>query len=93
MSLEVESNSGLHHMTLDDVVVAKLMGVASDLVQLGVGLVGCQKCVHPQLKDYLRSKVSGTESHTHSCPSTNIIEWSSSALLIMCVICRRRTCL
>lgn len=53
----MESNSGLCHITLDDVVVAKLMGVASDLVQLGVGFVGCQKCVHPQLKDYLKEKV------------------------------------
>lgn len=59
MSLEAESNSGLHYIALDNVVVAKLMDVASVLVQLGVGLVCCQKCVHPQLKDYLRSKVSG----------------------------------
>ena len=71
MSLEAESNSGLHHMTLDDVVVEKLMSVASNLVQLGVGLVGCQKCVHPQLKDYLRAKVSGREGHSQlPCPAS-----------------------
>ena len=58
VSLEAESNSGLPHTIFDDVIVDKLMGVGSHLVNLGVGLVGCQKCVHPQVKEYLREQVS-----------------------------------
>ena len=53
----MESNSRLSHTTFDDVIVDKLMGVASHLVDLEVGLVGCQKCVHPKVKEYLRDKV------------------------------------
>ena len=58
VSLEAEPNSGLPTTAFDDVVVDKLMGVASHLVELGAGLVGCQKCVHPQVKDYLSQNVS-----------------------------------
>ena len=58
MSLEAEPNSGLPSSAFEDVIIDKLMGVAFHLVDLGVGLVGCQKCVHPQIKDYLREKVS-----------------------------------
>ena len=58
VSLEAEPNSGLPATAFDDVVVDKLMGVAAHLVELGAGLVGCQKCIHPQVKDYLRQNVS-----------------------------------
>lgn len=58
VSLEAGPNSGLPTTAFDDVVIDKLMGVATHLVELGAGLVGCQKCVHPQVKDYLRQKVS-----------------------------------
>ena len=58
VSLEAEPDSGLADTAFDDVVVERLMGVASHLVELGVGFVGCQKCIHPQVKDYLREKVS-----------------------------------
>ena len=57
VSLEAEPSSGLPSSAFEDVIVDKLMGVASHLVDLGVGLVGCQKCVHPKIKDYLREKV------------------------------------
>ena len=57
VSLEVESGSGLPSTAFEDVIVDKLMGMATHLVGMGVGLVGCQKCVHPQVKDYLREKV------------------------------------
>ena len=58
VSLEAEPNSRLPATAFDDVIVDKLMGVASHLVELGAGLVGCQKCIHPQVKDYLRQNVS-----------------------------------
>jgi hypothetical protein len=58
VSLEAGLNSALPTTAFDDVMVDKLMGVAAHLVDLGAGLVGCQKCVHPQVKDYLREKVS-----------------------------------
>lgn len=58
VSLEAEPNSGLPSSVFEDVIIDKLMGMASYLVDLGVGLIGCQKCVHPQIKDYLREKVS-----------------------------------
>ena len=57
----MESNSGISDTVFDDVVLEKLMGMASHLVQLGVGFVGCQKCVHPRVKDYLRQKVREQE--------------------------------
>ena len=56
--LEAESESGLSCSAFDDVVLSKLVGVASRVVELGAGLVGCQKCVHPLLKDYFNEKVS-----------------------------------
>ena len=59
VSLEAESDSGLHNSAFEDMVITRLMGVASRVVELGAGLVGCQKCVHPLLKDYLREKVRG----------------------------------
>ena len=68
--MEAEPNSGLPATAFDDIVVDKLMGVASHLVELGVGLVGCQKCVHPRVKDYLRQNVSektaNLDMHIHN---------------------------
>ena len=58
VSLEAESDSGLSDSAFDDMVLSKLMGVASRAVELGAGLVACQKCVHPLLKNYLEEKVS-----------------------------------
>lgn len=43
--------------TVEDVIVQQLMAVAESLVQDGVGLVGCQKCIHPLVKEYLREQV------------------------------------
>ena len=36
----------------------QLMKLGSCLVEEGVGFVGCQKVVHPLLKDYWRERVS-----------------------------------
>lgn len=38
-------------------VLRQLIAVADRLVQMEVGFVACQKCMHPLLKDYLREKV------------------------------------
>ena len=42
---------------LEAVVLGQLMRVASHLVTMGVQFVGCQKVMHPLLKDFLREKV------------------------------------
>lgn len=55
VSLEAESETDI---LLEDVVVSRLMRLAASLVGKGVGLVGCQKCIHPQVSDYLRENVS-----------------------------------
>lgn len=39
-------------------VVEQMKGVAFALVQAGVGLVACQKCIHPTLKEFLKEKVT-----------------------------------
>lgn len=71
VSLETEPNSGVAPTAFDDVIVDKLMGVASHLAELGVGLVGCQKCVHPQIKDYLKDKVSERNNFQLYLPLVN----------------------
>ena len=42
---------------MEEVIVQQLMAVAENLVQEGVGFVGCQKCIHPLIKEYLREQV------------------------------------
>lgn len=41
----------------DEVIEAELIAMGHVLVERGVGLLACQKCVHPALKDYLKNKV------------------------------------
>ena len=49
---------GLGWKEVESAVLAHLMRLADHLVELGVGFVGCQKVVHPLLKDYWQEKVS-----------------------------------
>lgn len=43
--------------TMEVAVVQQLKTVAINLVEEGVGFVGCQKCIHPTVKEYLREQV------------------------------------
>ena len=43
--------------TMEVAVVQQLRTVAINLVEEGVGFVGCQKCIHPTVKEYLREQV------------------------------------
>ena len=36
----------------------ELLALARDLVKMGVGFVGCQKCIHPMMREALESNVS-----------------------------------
>lgn len=51
------SVEGVCGVSVDDVVVEELMETGRVLVERGVGLIACQKCVHPALKDYLKGEV------------------------------------
>ncbi len=50
---------GVAGVSADEVHLEQLLSMGRGLVEEGVGLVACQKCVHPVLRDYLRSEVSG----------------------------------
>ncbi len=45
--------------SVEDVVWEELVELADTLVKRGVGLLGCQKVVHPLLKERLREQVIG----------------------------------
>ena len=49
---------GVAGVNVDQVYLAQLMDVGRGLVERGVGLVACQKCVHPVLQDYLHKEAS-----------------------------------
>ncbi len=48
---------GAAGVSVDGVIVEELMAMGCALVERGVGLVACQKCVHPTLRDYLQAEV------------------------------------
>ena len=50
------SNEGQREV--ESSVLRELMRLGAGLVEAGVGFVGCQKVVHPLLKDYWRENVS-----------------------------------
>ena len=51
---------GVASVDMDAVLEEELMSIGRGLVERGVGLVACQKCVHPALQDYLNKKVGVT---------------------------------
>ena len=55
---EDPSATGGRH-DLEMVVLRRLMGVASHLVEMGIRFVGCQKVIHPLLRDFWREKARG----------------------------------
>ena len=48
---------GVSGVSVGGVIVEELMEMGRVLVARGVGLVACQKCVHPFLRDYLEREV------------------------------------
>lgn len=48
---------GVAGVSVDGVLVEELVETGRVLVERGVGLVACQKCVHPVLRDYLQGEV------------------------------------
>lgn len=44
-------------VSVDQVLEVELLSMCQVLVERGVGLLACQKCVHPTLKDYLHREV------------------------------------
>lgn len=48
---------GVAGTNVDDVYLEQLMNVGRGLVDKGVGLVACQKCIHPVLQDFLHKEV------------------------------------
>lgn len=42
---------------LEDSAVQQMLSLCGKLIQQGVGFVGCQKCIHPAVRDYLKIKV------------------------------------
>lgn len=55
---------GVSGVSVDDVVLEGLMAMGRVLVERGVGLLACQKCIHPNLRDYLNEKVRLSLSKT-----------------------------
>ncbi len=43
---------------LEEMMVEQLLNLGHVLVEKGVGLLACQKCVHPHLRDYLQREVN-----------------------------------
>ena len=54
---------GVVSVSVEVEVKKNLMRVADLLLQKGAGLLVCQKCVHPWLKNYLLSKVRCNHCH------------------------------
>ena len=48
---------GVTGLNMDDVMEAELMAMGRVLLERGVGLLACQKCIHPVLKEMLVSEV------------------------------------
>lgn len=48
---------GVGLVSVEEVVVEVLLFVGQVLVERGVGLLACQKCIHPTLRDYLLQHV------------------------------------
>ncbi|XP_078000918.1 molecular chaperone MKKS-like [Glandiceps talaboti] len=53
VEVQYESTSG---MTSSDIVVQKMLNVVEDLVKQGIGLLACQKVIHPAVKKYCRQQ-------------------------------------
>lgn len=53
------SAQGAVCVSIDEVIEAELLAMGRVLVERGVGLLACQKCVHPALKEYLWKEVGG----------------------------------
>lgn len=53
---------------MEAAVVQQLRTVAMNLVQEGVGFVGCQKCIHPTVKEYLREQVRQMDVFSFTSP-------------------------
>lgn len=51
------SEAGGDVFSVEDVVLEQLMKIFEQTIEMGVGMVGCQKVIHPLVKDYLREKV------------------------------------
>ena len=51
------SVSGLSGECVEEVIEEQILRMGHVLVERGVGLVACQKCVHPRLKDYFQREV------------------------------------
>ncbi len=47
-------------VSVEALVLEELLGLADTLAMRGVGMLGCQKVVHPLLKERLREQVRGS---------------------------------
>ena len=56
-SIKMETSSTGHDFNIESAVLRQMLKVADWLLAAGVGVVACQKCVHPALRQYLRDKV------------------------------------
>ena len=54
-----DGGGGLDGRTaVEEAVLQQMLELAANLVTLGVGFVGCQKCIHPLIKDFFKQKVT-----------------------------------
>ena len=56
-NIKTETISGSYDFSAANTVLLQLLKVADYLLDSGVNVIACQKCVHPALKWYLRDKV------------------------------------
>jgi len=71
--------------TMEAAVVQQLRTVAVNLVEEGVGFVGCQKCIHPTVKEYLREQVKQSD--------VSLVLFSARFFLLGCGCCGSSLCL
>ena len=65
--------------TVEAVAVEQLLALARGLVQEGVGFLGCQKCLHQKVREYLEEQVG---AHI-----TSVIVFLVCILVHSCVAC------
>ena len=55
--LHLESDAPMGLVNVEDVVVRRILEMAQSLVHQGVGFIGCQRCIHRRVKEYLVAQV------------------------------------
>ena len=75
----------------ESAAVARMREAASQLVEFGVGFVGCQKVVHPVIKQLLRRKVN-LVFDMYTLYTLSVLLWSKCELSVKDSVCKHHVC-